>query len=182
MRFITRFLILSMLFLSLTMINGSSQQIKSIFLYNQLPVQKQVALSRGTDNLRPEILPQDNSFSQIDKLIVITFNICHGVNQKNEESLDLIIESIRDTGAHIIALQEVDRFMPRSGFKDQAKEIAQSLGYYYVYGETINILGIKYGNAILSRFPIIEHENKKLPGDSMEARGLLRARIDVNGN
>lgn len=174
--------IIILLLLSLMMMESSYQATKPAFQYRELSLQEQVAISRGTGGSRPEMLFEDKESSHTDELIVMTFNICHGVNQEGKESLGSIIESIRDTNAHIIGLQEVDRFMPRSGFKDQAKEIAEALGYHYVYGETINILGVKYGNAIISQFPILEHENKKLPGDSMETRGLLSAKIDVEGS
>ena len=53
--------------------------------------------------------------------------------------------------------------MPRSKFKDQAKEIADALGYNYVYGETINILGIQYGNAILVNFLLLNMRIKNRP-------------------
>ena len=177
-----KFFILGIIFLSLIMIEGSYQVSKSIFLFSELPLQKQNVISRGSEASRTEMILEDNQPNEIEKLIIMTFNIHHGVNKVGQESLDLIIEAISDTQAHIIALQEVDKFMPRSGFKDQAKEIANALGYYYVYGETINVLGIKYGNAIISRFPILEYENKKLPGDSIEGRGLLGAKINVEGS
>lgn len=176
-----KFLILGMILLSLLIIEGSYQASKSIFLYRDLPLQKQIAISRGSQMSSSEMIIDENQANRIHELIVMTFNIHYGVNKLGQESLDLIIKAISDTQAHIIALQEVDRFLPRSGFKDQAKEIANALGYYHVYGETINVLGIKYGNAIISKFPILEYENKKLPGDSIETRGLLSAKIDVDG-
>jgi len=123
----------------------------------------------------------DSMIEESTELRLLTFNIRHGVDENGIEGLDSIIKSIKETGAEIIALQEVDKFMPRSGFKDQAKEIAEALGYNYVYGETINLLGIKYGNAILSTFPIIQHENMKLYSKGIETRGLLKAVVDVNG-
>ncbi len=138
-----------------------------------------MAVSRSSvQRQNPE---KDLIHSASKELRLLTFNIRHGVNEKGEESLDAIIESIKDTKAEIIALQEVDKFMPRSRFKDQAKEIAKALGYNYVYGETINLLGIKYGNAILSVYPIVEHENTKLYSKEIETRGLLKAVIDVDG-
>lgn len=176
-----RRLILVLLLLSLTALGSGYGGTKTAFQYNELPLQQQIAISRGSEGIRPEMTFQ-NIGTEETEITVMTFNICHGVNQNGEESLDPLIESIRATDANIIGLQEVDRFMPRSKFKDQAKEIAAGLGYNYVYGETINILGIQYGNAILSQFPIIEHENKKLPGDSIESRALLRVKIDVAGN
>lgn len=182
MRASIRYLFIFLLFLSLVLIEGSNQIVNPTYVYNSLLIEEQVALSRGAISSRPEAIFEDSDTKDVDELIVMTFNICHGVNREGEESLNSIIESIRDTQAQIIGLQEVDRFMPRSGFKDQAKEIAESLGYYFIYGETINILGVKYGNAIISKFPILEYENIKLPGDSIETRALLRANIDVEGS
>lgn len=135
----------------------------------------------GSSNDLNDSISDDLEGEISKELRLLTFNIRHGVNEKGEESLDSIIRSIKETKAEIIALQEVDRFMLRSGFKDQAKEIARALGYKYVYGETINLLGIKYGNAILSAYPIIEHENNKLYSKEIESRGLLKAVIDVDG-
>ena len=156
---------------------------------------KTIAVSRGSvERINEEIIyakssienpsSKRNDASMLEdnaELRLLTFNIRHGVDENGVEGLDSIIESIKETGAEIIALQEVDRFMPRSGFKDQAKEIAKALGYNYVYGETINLLGIKYGNAILSAFPIVQHENKKLYSKEIETRGLLKAVVDLDG-
>lgn len=176
-----KYFIIKLLFLSLTTLGLNYWGSTTVFRYKRPSLQKQTAVSRGSEELRSKVLFQKNEIGETE-IVVLTFNICHGVNKKGEESLNAIIESIRNANAHIIGLQEVDRFMPRSKFKDQAKEIADALGYNYVYGETINILGIQYGNAILSQFPIIEHENKKLPGDSIESRALLRVKIDLGDN
>jgi len=72
--------------------------------------------------------------------------------------------------------------MPRSGFKDQAKAIAEALGYNYVYGSNINVLGVQYGNAFLSKYPIIEKNNHRLPRELMEPRGVLGVTIDIMNN
>ena len=135
----------------------------------------------SSSNYLNDPVGDDLAIETSKELRLLTFNIRHGVNEKGEESLDSIIQSIKETKAEIIALQEVDRFMPRSGFKDQAKEIAKALGYNYVYGETINLLGIKYGNAILSAYPIVEHENHKLYSKEIETRGLLKVVINIDG-
>jgi len=108
-----------------------------------------------------------------------TFNIHHGVDRQSKESLDALIDEIKASGAQIIALQEVDRNNFRSGFKDQVKEIAKALSFSYAYGETINILGVKYGNAFVSAYPIIEEDNIALPTASLEGRGLLKVKIDL---
>jgi endonuclease/exonuclease/phosphatase family metal-dependent hydrolase len=125
----------------------------------------------------------DDMQSEDDKeILLLSFNIRHGVDHKGKESLRSIIEEIRSSKAHIIALQEVDYYMPRSGFKNQAREIASALGFHYVYGETINVLGIKYGNAIISVYPIIEHQNIRLYSSSLEKRAILKAKVSIDGD
>ncbi len=116
------------------------------------------------------------------EILLLSFNIRHGVDHNGKESLKSIIEEIKNSKAHIIALQEVDYYMPRSKFKNQAREIASALGFHYVYGETINVLGIKYGNAIISVYPIIEHQNIRLYSSSMEKRAILKAKISIDGD
>lgn len=125
----------------------------------------------------------DDMQSEDDKeILLLSFNIRHGVDHKGKESLRSIIEEIKSSKAHIIALQEVDYYMPRSGFKNQAREIASALGFHYVYGETINVLGIKYGNAIISVYPIIEHQNIRLYSTALEKRAILKAKISIDGD
>jgi len=116
------------------------------------------------------------------EILLLSFNIRHGVDHDGKESLNSIIEEIKDSKAHIIALQEVDYYMPRSGFKNQVREIASVLGFHYVYGETINVLGIKYGNAIISAYPIIEHQNIRLYSSPLEKRAILKAKISIDGD
>ncbi|MBM7581824.1 endonuclease/exonuclease/phosphatase family metal-dependent hydrolase [Caldicoprobacter guelmensis] len=137
--------------------------------------------SRG--RVDDQLVDGDDMQSQDDKeILLLSFNIRHGVDHKGRESLRSIIEEIKGSKAHIIALQEVDYYMPRSRFKNQAREIASALGFYYVYGETINVLGIKYGNAIISVYPIIEHQNIRLYSSSLEKRAILKAKVSIEGD
>jgi len=116
------------------------------------------------------------------ELSILTFNIHSAIDSEGKARLESIIDEIKETGAAIIGLQEVERMMPRSGFKDQAKAIAEALGYNYVYGGNINVLGVQYGNAFLSKYPIIENSNHKLPRELMEPRGILDVTIDIMNN
>jgi endonuclease/exonuclease/phosphatase family metal-dependent hydrolase len=153
---------------------------KKLFMATHLETASRGSAKREEVN---QTTSQHTAIPKEDKeVLLMTFNIRHGVDGDGNESLNSIIEEIKNSDAQIIALQEVDRYMPRSGFKDQAKEIAMALGFDYVYGETINVLGVKYGNAIISAYPILEHENLKLPSNSLEGRGLLKAKVDINGH
>lgn len=115
-------------------------------------------------------------------LTLMTFNIRSANNENGSVELEKIIEEIRETEADIVGLQEVERMMPRSGYQDQARIIAEELGYHYYYGGNINILGVQYGNALLSKYPIIEASNHKLPKEKLEPRGMIEADIDIDGS
>jgi endonuclease/exonuclease/phosphatase family metal-dependent hydrolase len=123
-------------------------------------------------------------------LDVMTFNIHHAAGTDEVLSTERIAEVIRDNGAEVVGLQEVDRhFSERSEWADQPAELAELLGYHVVFGANIDNDPpegsedrIQYGTAILSKYPITDWENTYLyntPGQ--EQRGLLRATIDVRG-
>lgn len=112
---------------------------------------------------------------------VMTYNIHRGINKNGELDLDGIAEVIKNSGAEIIALQEVERFSVRTGFRDQIKYVADKLSMKYAFGKSINILNGQYGNGILSKYPIEEYEVSELPSEG-EQRILLRAGLNIHGN
>jgi endonuclease/exonuclease/phosphatase family metal-dependent hydrolase len=88
---------------------------------------------------------------------------------------------IYNIGAHLVALQEVDFFMPRSYFSRQARRLGRMLGMHYIFGANMKWPGgCRYGNAILSRFPFAGWQNIPLPGAG-EKRGLLKTLIRLPG-
>lgn len=90
----------------------------------------------------------------------------------------LIVDTLRGADADIIALQEVWD----DGDENQARRIAEELGLHYVYDPSFTIDDILFGNAILTKWPIIEHAAKGLPPAPKENRAgdrrVLLARID----
>ncbi|HYE83474.1 MAG TPA: endonuclease/exonuclease/phosphatase family protein [Clostridia bacterium] len=134
--------------------------------------------------LEKKIIENGNAESisdDIPAIKVMTYNIHRGINKNNELDLDGIVEVIKNSGAEIIALQEVERYSVRTGFKDQIGYIADKLSMHYAFGKSINILNGQYGNAILSIYPIEEYEVSKLPSEG-ERRTLLKAGLDIDGN
>ncbi|MCL6479205.1 MAG: endonuclease/exonuclease/phosphatase family protein [Peptococcaceae bacterium] len=112
---------------------------------------------------------------------VVTFNICHGRGTDNRVDLNRTAGVLECAGGELIGLQEVDRFLPRSRFCYQAGYLGRLLGKHWVFGATIKWLPcMQYGNAALSRWPIISWKNRMLPGRG-EQRGLLQAEIDMGG-
>ena len=93
---------------------------------------------------------------------VVTFNIHHGTNMKNENSLMKILSLLKQIRPDIINLQEVDMLRPQTNFSKQAVILAKNLGMRYVYEPVRVYEKGSYGNAVLSRYFIAASQNIRL--------------------
>jgi endonuclease/exonuclease/phosphatase family metal-dependent hydrolase len=103
----------------------------------------------------------------------MTYNIHHGEGMDKKLDLARIATLISQNGADLVALQEVDLGTERTGRVAQAEELAKLTGMNYVYVEAMEFGGGKYGDAVLSRFPIDSSRPVRLPwqpGDQREPR------------
>ena len=114
-------------------------------------------------------------------LRVLQFNIHAGVSRYGGVGLARIAAEIRAAQPDIVSLNEVDSGTIRSGRTDEAAYLGRATGMQTVYGPNISYDGGRFGNAILSRFPIVATHNTRLPriGHS-EARGLLEAQLRLD--
>lgn len=113
-------------------------------------------------------------------LTVATFNIRGARDDDGYASTLVVAEELSSLGADIIALQEVDNGLPRSSFANQIREIAEHLQMNYAYAPSLNLLVGTYGQAVLSRLPIVSAEAVALPFVT-ERRSLLEVTVDWNG-
>lgn len=110
-------------------------------------------------------------------LRVMTFNIKHAA----ESSLDEVAAAIRAEDPDIVGLQEVDVSAARSGRVHQAWRLGDLTGLAAVFLPSMPLAdGGLYGNALLSRFPILRAETHALPSLG-EPRSLLVAELEVPG-
>ena len=112
------------------------------------------------------------------KLRVMTFNIHHGQGMDGKTDILRIAKEIEASGADIIALQEVDRYHPRSYLHDQYRRLMKRLKMHGVFAPSINLGLTQYGNAILSRYPFLSKRVTYVQGTS-ERRSILTARIQL---
>jgi len=115
--------------------------------------------------------------AQAPGLILVTLNLWHdkGDWPKREK---LIVATLRELRPDVITLQEV---FQHDGLPNQARTLADELGYEYVFA-SVDPPGKpqRFGNAILSRHPILAHDWKPLePLD--DYRSIVRVRIAVDG-
>jgi endonuclease/exonuclease/phosphatase family metal-dependent hydrolase len=118
---------------------------------------------------------------------LVTFNIHHGVGDDGRHDLPRLAQVLAAADADVICLQEVDRhFGPRSEDVDQPLLLARALDMQLAWGPAIDEPrpGGKprgqYGNALLSRLPILVSDVHPLPGDG-EPRSALRTMIELDG-
>ncbi len=125
------------------------------------------------------------------KLTVMSFNVQHCESFITKQiDYDRMVEAIRECKADIVGLNEIRDIGVWEGFEPQAKELAERLGYHYCFAKAIDVVEAPnpYGNALLSRYPILKAETVMVPdptepltGQWYETRCLLKASIDVGG-
>ncbi len=121
------------------------------------------------------------------------------------------LAAIAALGADVVAVQEVDRCLERSGGIDQLQAIAEHLGWQAVFGpallgspdaswrvpDGVETAGPAYGVGIVSRYRVVGSQQRRLPGGGdgqrtrqaspqrpgwdHEPRTALAADLDVEG-
>lgn len=122
---------------------------------------------------------------------LMSYNTQHCLNYVTREiDFDIMTETIKNCKADIIGMQEMRNIgQDEKEYKDQAGIIAKELGFNYYFAEAIKFRGVNpYGNALISRYPILEAETIMIPdpdpktGDRYyETRCVLKAKLDVGG-
>jgi endonuclease/exonuclease/phosphatase family metal-dependent hydrolase len=113
---------------------------------------------------------------------LVTFNIHHGVGDDGRHDLPRLARLLAESDPDLICLQEVDRhFGERSEHVDQALLLSRALGMELAWAPSIDQPSRaegagrrQYGNALLSRLPVLGSDVHPLPGDG-EPRSALRA-------
>jgi len=106
-----------------------------------------------------------------------TYNIHYGYNAHWNLTLEQIARTIEESGADIVALQEVDTGRMTSYSVDNALWLSRRLKMGVVYLPTMEHLT---GIALLHRLPLQASEGRLLTSQ-LEQTGIIRARLDVRG-
>ena len=107
-----------------------------------------------------------------------TWNIHGGVGLDGQYNAARVIAVLRELHADVVALQEVASLSLHAGF---LRHVSEALGVRIVVGRTLTRRGIDYGNALLSRFPVISDTSIELSVALHEPRNAIDARLDVHG-
>ncbi|HEX7285390.1 MAG TPA: endonuclease/exonuclease/phosphatase family protein [Candidatus Angelobacter sp.] len=91
-----------------------------------------------------------------------------------------VAQVLQELEADVIALQEVASLSGGRKEQNQAKYLAEAVGFQYHIGETRKWRGAIYGNVVLSRFPVKEVEVYDLTASRREPRGCIRCDVEVS--
>jgi endonuclease/exonuclease/phosphatase family metal-dependent hydrolase len=119
------------------------------------------------------------------RFTVATYNIHKGFSQLNRR---MVIHELRERlhglSVDILFLQEVVGVHARHAarhqdwpVKPQHEFIADTMWEEVAYGKNAIYRDGHHGNAVLSRFPIVAHENQDISAHAFESRGILHCEI-----
>ncbi|WP_213881352.1 endonuclease/exonuclease/phosphatase family protein [Pseudomonas sp. dw_358] len=138
-----------------------------------------------TSNLRP--LPEQAP--AVHMLRILTVNTHKGFSPLNRRFvLPELRDAVRTLEADVVFLQEVlgahlqhGRRYPNWSDVPQYEFLADSMWPEFAYGRNAVYPEGDHGNALLSKFPIIRHENLDVSVHGTEQRGLLHSVLAVPG-
>ena len=112
------------------------------------------------------------------RLRILSYNIRHGEGMDHKLDLARIAGVIRSVDPHVVALQEVDKGCKRTEGLDEPAELGKLTGMTPLFERNIPFQGGEYGNAILSKLPVVAWRNAHLPSHYVgEQRGCLAAEL-----
>lgn len=137
---------------------------------------------KNTGSVPVSVDPSDISVQSVNAqstdLNIMTYNIWFD-SQNWPARMNYMLSEIREKDPDIICLQEV---IQRPTVQNQAQRLADSLGYFYVFASVDGPAApTRFGNAILSRYPIVA-DNWKALLPLNDFRKVIHARIEIEGN
>jgi len=104
---------------------------------------------------RPAAAPagpsQRAALAEWPHLRVATYNIRHGLGMDQRLDIERVAETIAATGAEVVALQEVDQCVARSGGVDQPRVLERLTGLTVHFFPTLSLQGGRFGIALAAR-------------------------------
>lgn len=126
----------------------------------------------------------------VRRLNLLTINVHKGFTFFNRRFiLPELRDAVRTTGADLVFLQEVHGSHQQHAERHPAwpetpqyEFLADSMWPQFAYGRNAVYPDGDHGNALLSKFPILEHHNLDVSIQGNEQRGLLHCSLDVPGH
>jgi endonuclease/exonuclease/phosphatase family metal-dependent hydrolase len=167
--------------------HGSSSAIPSVSV---MTARMSTPATRSVPSVAPPLLVPGLGASVVTTLCqerrspvlrVLQFNIRAAISGAGGVHVSQIAAEIEAVQPDLVSLNEVDSHTLRTRV-DEPAYLAEATGLHVAYGPNLIYDGGPFGNAILTRYPVVESHNLKLPGMfGLEPRGLLTAIVIVDG-
>lgn len=108
-------------------------------------------------------LPNVYGAENTEILRILCYNIHYGQGNDGEYDVERLAKAIKRTKPDLVALQEVDVGVKRSGRVHEAQRLAELTGMAVRFGPTQHYEGGLFGNAVLTRLPILNVVIQPLP-------------------
>ena len=131
-----------------------------------------------------------DTLAAVPPLTVMTVNIHKGFTALNRRFiLPELRDAVRKVGADVVFLQEVMGAHARHGRTGRHMDadtphyefMADSIWPQYAYGRNMVYPRGHHGNAVMSKFPIIAHQNHDVSITGPEKRGMLHCVLHLPG-
>jgi len=96
-------------------------------------------------------------------LRVLCYNIHYGQGMDGQYNIQRLADVIKAAKPDLVALQEVDVGVLRSGRVHQLQKLGEMTGLTARFGPTQHYEGGLFGNAVLTRLPILDEHIQPLP-------------------
>lgn len=115
------------------------------------------------------------------RIRVGTYNIHSAIGLDRRYDPPRVAEVLSEIGADIFGLQEVRHQPDLLGIADQFEYFETATGFFGAHGPNVILQDSRYGNALLSRWPISDTRLIDLAVEDFEPRGAIDADLDVHG-
>ncbi|MGA9421741.1 MAG: endonuclease/exonuclease/phosphatase family protein [Rhodanobacteraceae bacterium] len=109
------------------------------------------------------------------RILIASYNVHGGVGSDRRFDVGRIADVIKETGADIVALQELES---RAHGLHMLDELQRRSGYEAIAGSTLSGPDVEFGNGVLSRCPVTTVRRIDLNFGRREPRGALDLDID----
>lgn len=114
------------------------------------------------------------------RLRVLTYNIHRAIGVDRRFRPERIVEIVSHYAPDLVLLQEVDEGVPRSRELDLARELSRELDFpHRAVGHNVSLRKGRYGNATLSRWPILRERNIDLTVGPLKRRGCQHTTLAI---
>jgi endonuclease/exonuclease/phosphatase family metal-dependent hydrolase len=118
----------------------------------------------------------------LKQFTVASYNVhrCIGMDRRHDP--DRVAVVVQELAADVIALQEVEALPRTEAGLDQIEYLAKATRFHAVPGPTLIDHRGEYGNAVLTRYPVLAVRRHDLSVSGREPRGAIDVDLDLEGS